>query len=308
MATVLAEFRSVSSPCTMGEHPETLAEVLTSRMNGGGAAWFEGSQEGFSWRGLVRILGLTSGTAANLAVDGVPLLLEPAPQVSAISVEKATDDGAGSAMAYLWRRLASGRNRLGWYTPPPELTYAVQALVASGHLDTTSIQYQCFERTVIALTRREQPLGDVPRRWLSFCERLNREAFRRKCVGLGINVPPIDDVSLYLEALVPATAFAVSQGATAIGFELYVSCSPPLVATPAIGRSQAKTICWWAQDDLDGWYLGSPCRWHPETAGARSAAVVYFQPAIDPDAKELVLMPSGPTERGGIRVGLSPLM
>ena len=67
-------------------------------------------------------------------------------------------------------------------------------------------------------------------------------------------------------------------------------------------RVDEPMLIWWAADDLGGYYLGQPSRWH--SGMQRAGGQIEFWPALDPAATRLDIMPATVTQRAVIRVPL----
>jgi hypothetical protein len=89
------------------------------------------------------------------------------------------------------------------------------------------------------------------------------------------------------------------------GFEMHVTTSPGVWFAPHAAQIDRPRIGWWAEDDRNNFYLGSQGTWSIKDDGGHSHGTVIYQPALDPLATELRLIPTGLNERTVITLALS---
>jgi hypothetical protein len=109
--------------------------------------------------------------------------------------------------------------------------------------------------------------------------------------------PPVDGVVISVEGIVLSDPSSIDQSWPARGFEVYVTTSPEVWFGPHLALIDRPRIGWWAQDDRNNYYLGSHGAWGFSADGRQSHGTIDYQPALDPLATELRLIPTGLTER-----------
>jgi hypothetical protein len=105
--------------------------------------------------------------------------------------------------------------------------------------------------------------------------------------------PPIDGVSVALTTLESAPD----------GWMITAEVTPDVVAHMAFAQAaRHRGLAWWARDDRGNHYLGESRSW--SGGGDLGAGEIAFWPTLDPQATELVVMPTAETKRAVIRLPL----
>jgi hypothetical protein len=112
---------------------------------------------------------------------------------------------------------------------------------------------------------------------------------------LGVVTPLFDRMTVAVNTL------AASEN----DFTLEVETQPDVSGGPFDLTLESQQVAWWARDDLGHHYLGEVGSWG--SSGSHGAGSIAFEAGLDPKAKRLDLMPTGPTERAVIAVPLELL-
>jgi hypothetical protein len=137
---------------------------------------------------------------------------------------------------------------------------------------------------------------NLPEPWRSWQTARNRNLKgHRDVFGIGALASSVDGTTIWVESVISSDD----------SFDVQMSISPDSVLDEGdlISIEPKSTIVWWAEDDKGGAYLGiSLSSWqHDDGVGS---GTLTFIPALDPNAKELRLTPTGPTERAVMSIAL----
>jgi hypothetical protein len=79
-----------------------------------------------------------------------------------------------------------------------------------------------------------------------------------------------------------------------------------VVAAPPVSllwpRLDLKQFCWWAEDDLGNWYLGTSNSGRSDPSDGHNEFPVTYQPGLHPHAPSITIRPTGPAEQANITV------
>jgi hypothetical protein len=208
-----------------------------------------------------------------------------------VVIEKLPD--RDPAECYLWGRLCAGRH--GPHLPgrPLSIEAGIETLIAAGALAPNNPAIDEI-RDVLAAFTGQQPQGVIPQPWAALLAGLGRQGGPTGVVALGVVTPVFNDTVVSLEALM------VTDG----NFELHVAMSPDSMAArgPMSFSVKGSSFEWWAQDNLDNWYLGAVGNWG--SGPDIGEGTVTYWPALDPLATQVRIMPTGSQERAVITVDL----
>jgi hypothetical protein len=244
------------------------------------------------WRGHLITSGplsiLTSwieieGTRVDLA-DGLPL-----PEVTIEALPP-----MDPAERYLRSRLTAGRHGPHAGPRPPLIDVTIETLVASGALDATCTAITEVRQVLDAFSGGPGPNIGLPKPWDSLLRPAVGPDTRSATVLLGVVAPPVSGMSIALDALLIRDGFAELHIATNSGSAFVQRAMPTAL--------EGTTIEWWAVDDLGNHYLGAPINWSGQDEAAR--AVITFWPGVDPAARSLRLLLTGPRERAVLDIAL----
>jgi hypothetical protein len=258
------------------------------------AAHFSGGGDDREWRGQLEATAPLAADTAWIELDGERIELDDAAPEVEVSVEGIP--GESPAVRHLWHLVASRRHHMASSdTAQP----AIDALVACGALDPAdpAIDEAQAAREAIA----HGPMGSgpgaprLPDPWASLLARRTSADGPSGTVVLGAVTPPFDGIGVAVSVL----------ESSAEGWTIEVEVAPDVVMMdrPFGPRGTGSGVTWWARDNRGNHYLGAPGQWSGH--GDRGSGEIGFWPALDPQATELVLMPTGERERAVIRTALA---
>jgi hypothetical protein len=252
-------------------------------------AHFSGGGSDHEWRGYLHAQPPLARDTAWIDVDGERIELVDQPQTVDAWVEQLPLQDAGSA--HLWRCVASSRH----FGPPADLRPAIEALVAAGALPPDDPVIGDIEAVLEALGPMQtlRTGRRPPEPWPSLFARRGREDGPTGTVVIGAITPDFGGIS----------AAALSLESSEDGFEVRVELAPDVhMGGPFTSSIDGPPLAWWAADDCGNHYLGAIGAW--SGGGDRGSGDVAFWPALDPNAKQLDIMPTTETMRAVIRVPL----
>ncbi|MGH9918955.1 MAG: hypothetical protein ACRD6W_08830, partial [Nitrososphaerales archaeon] len=194
------------------------------------------------------------------------------------------------AVGHLWSRLTAARHGPMMGMRPASVEVTIETLVAAGALAPDDPAIDEVKAVMAAFTG--QVSANLPQPWASLLSGRGSRGGPSGMVALGAVTPPIDGTTICVEALVSSPE----------SFEVHVVVSPDVQMGfgPMDTAITAPRITWWAEDDRQNHYLGGMGSWGGgEDHGQGS---ILFWPALDPKAKELRLLPTGPSHRAVISV------
>jgi hypothetical protein len=250
---------------------------------------FSGGGSDQEWRGFLHAQPPLARDTAWIEVDGERIeLIDRAIEVD-VSVEQLAPQNPGPA--YLWRCVASSRH----FGPSDGLRPAIDALVAAGTLSSDDPVIGDVQAVLEALGPMQtlRTGRRPPEPWRSLFARAAREDGPIGTVVIGATTPEFDGV----------TAAVLSLDSNEDGFEVRVELAPDVhMGGPFRSGIDGPLLAWWAADDCGNHYLGATGAW--SGGGDRGSGDVAFWPPLDPNAKQLEIMPTTDTMRAVIRVPL----
>ena len=278
------------APGRMAAHRMPLQQVrLTDDRGTTEFADFNGSGSPSVWQGRLTTSGPLSRRTRWISVNNERIELdEEPPELPRVVVEPL--ETASPAERYLRLRVAAGG---GGPRPMPNdgLGDGIQALVAAGALAPNAAVI-----SEVAAMAQGQTSRALPKQWASTLARRGASDGPTGALAVGVVTPPIDGVTVSIEALVT----------TSDGFEIHVETSPGI----ALGHhpmfhqaSDQARIAWWAEDDRGNSYLGGGAGFSGSDQLTQATIAFY---ALDPRARELRLMPTGLTERAVVTLTVLP--
>ncbi|HVB14489.1 MAG TPA: hypothetical protein VNH38_07020 [Candidatus Dormibacteraeota bacterium] len=227
---------------------------------------------------------------------GIRLSLAP-PEAKATSHVEAVAPAA-AAQNHLWRRMSSYFCFFPLSGPLPLIDISIATLVAAGDLAADSPVINQVRSVALAFTGHPCDRSALPVPWKSLLRGWSRGDGPVGAVAIGTALPPIDDTSLTMEGL----ASGVSE------FRVYVTIAPAWRAAdaPVSGPVTVAPLAWWATDDRGNHYLGAVSDiWRLGSADCAEGSI-RFWPGIDPQARQLRILPATDTQRAVCVVPLPP--
>jgi hypothetical protein len=226
-----------------------------------------------------------------IEIDGVRLQLpekQPPPPVRVEAV-----DQVEPVRAMLYGEILGARHRHG---RGGSLEVAVQALVATGALTADDPLLAEVER-VAAAYAGGTAAPNLPLPWAALLRRPARSVGPLGSLPIGAVVEELEGYSIRFDSLESeedsfSIALAVSPGL------------PLLVLFPGL-RVERSPIDWWAEDDRDNVYLLVPGG--AGGSGEVAEGTIHSTSSLDPEAKELRLLPTGTRERAVVTIPLDGL-
>jgi hypothetical protein len=292
---------ATGKPMTAGHHM-----MLSDDTGGVEIAHFTGKYSDGTWTGRLSTEHPLSRGTGWINIDGARLdLPDNGNRLPAVEVERLAEADVGER--YLWLRLAVSGQGPVYYRPPASLQAVATALVAAGALKPES---PAIEKVLAVAHALQQGVGaaygHLPQPWASLIARLGTSDDRRRSVPVGVVTLPVDGVVISVEGVVLSDPSSGEQSGPARGFEVYVTTSPGVGFGPHLAIIDRPRIGWWAHDDRNNYYLGSQGTWGFSHDGGQSHGTVNYQPALDPRATELRLMPTGLTQQAIITLPVLP--
>jgi hypothetical protein len=224
-----------------------------------------------------------------IEVEGERIDLEDAPPAGEVVIEPLDDQPA--ALRHLWALLAAP-NR--FHGPPADLDPVIDVLIAAGALDPADPGLADV-RAVASAIGPHQGLPGAPRGrrlpepWRSTFARRGRTDGPSGTATIGRVTPRFDGIVV--------AAMSLESGPEEFAVEVEVA---PDVAMddPFDDSGLSQPLVWWARDDRGNHYLGHMDDW---SGGDGSGwGDISFDPALDPQATRLDLMPTAETSRAVI--------
>jgi len=276
-----------------GPPQSTLADdrgtVETAHFSGGGA--------GDGMLGRLSTVRPLAPDTAWIELDGSRLELTGEAAGSTVSLEGLPEQCP--AHRYLWQRIAMPQDFRRESTDGIEP--AIDALVAAGALavDDPALEQMRAVLEVMpqrpggALAPAPAGFGRVPDPWRSLLARQGRRDGPKGSIVLGAVTPPFDGFSV--------AVLELSSGAEAFHVDVEVTpgASHPM---PFDWSVQPRALAWWARDDRGNHYLGHSGNWGSNERYGQG--LIGFQPALDPRATQLEIMPTAETTRAVVSFSL----
>jgi hypothetical protein len=252
-----------------------------TQFSGGGSDW--------EWRGHLHADAPLAKDTAWIEVDGERIELEDAPPAGEVVIEALEDQPR--ALRYLWGLVATYDD---FHGPPTVLEPAIEALVAAGALDADDSSLRDVRAVASMIDPHRRAPGArrvrrLPEPWRSLLARRGRTDGPSGTAAIGLVTPRFDGI----------VVAAISLESHGEGFEVEVEVAPDTVMyhgfeEPGLG----PTLAWWARDDRGNHYLGTAAGW--SGGEGRGRGDISFNPALDPEATRLELMPTAGTSRAVI--------
>ncbi len=270
-------------------------------------AHFSGGGGGGEWAGQYTTDTPLSPATCWLDFDGRRLDLERPSSRPMVRVE---DHGSGTpAERHLRHRLAAGDSRHHDDDGRPDP--AVEALVATGALAADAVVRA--EIDAVRHARRSAPGPAIPLPGTRVGKRTSgpaptpsalpacwSSALRTAAVAgpvglvpIGVATPVLDGAAVVLRALT-STAEHFTVDTLQVGGDTSQRHGDHVEATPP--------FAWWARDDLGQWYRGDWNGWSGGEEGMTGE--VLYEPALDPRARTLRLLPTMPSRRAVVEIVL----
>ena len=203
------------------------------------------------------------------------------------------------AHRYLWQRIAMPNEV--HRDSPESIEPAIDALVAAGRLSAEDPALDHM-RTVLAALQQRVPgapagwtsgVGATPDPWRSLLARRGRADGPTGSIVLGAVTPTFDGFSVAV----------LNLRSDAREFAIEVEVAPGLDhRMPFDWSIQPRQLAWWARDDCGNHYLGHRGNW--STGESYGHGLIGFEPALDPGATRLDLLPTAERTRAVIGVPL----
>jgi hypothetical protein len=245
------------------------------------------------WRGHFQTISPLRADTAWVELDGERIDLTDVVSPAEISVERLAEESA--AVRHLWRLVTTEHRAMA---AERSAEPAISALVASGVLDPgdPAIGETQAAREAIG----HGPMGSgpgaprLPNPWHSMLSRQGRADGPDGTLMLNAVTPEFDGISVALTTL----------ESSADGWIVTVDVAPDVGLNHAWHQSaRLRALTWWARDDVGNHYLGASGSW--SGGGDFGSGEIAFWPTLDPEATELVVMPTAETERALIRLPLA---
>jgi hypothetical protein len=243
-----------------------------------------GSSSDGEWEGHLDTRQPLSVLTRWIDIDGVRLDLPPErPPAPAVRIEPL--DNPDPAANYLWLRLATADH---WSFSLPGIEAAIDALCAAGAVDRSSPLVDEVRDVAVTLAGESQPAKTQRQPWRSLTKRASAANRVEGVIAIGVVTPPVDGVTIRIDCLVASDE----------GWETEITTSPSAFVGPHTSRLTGPTMAWWAADDRGNHYLGHTGSWSSNDSTGQGT--VEYQPALDPKARELHLLPTGASHRAVI--------
>ena len=257
------------------------------------ASTFSGGGSDVEWHGH-----LTAGTplhpdTAWIEVDGVRI--ELADELPAIEVTVEPLPEQDPAWGHLWCSVAVP-DRMHDRSGSVEL--AIEALLAAGVIESNDPRLDELRAIVDRFSGGSVPGRRgrrIPKPWRSLRSYGAFSIVRQGEAVLGAVTPLFDGITVAVTSLL----------ASEEGFSLEVETRPDVSGGPFHLSLDSPQVAWWARDDIGNHYLGDAGSWG--SSDDHGSGTILFEAGLDPKAKRLELMPTGPTERAVIVVPLDLL-
>jgi len=209
--------------------------------------------------GELGLRGTIAPEAAWLEIDGTRVELYRRTTRWEVGIEALED--RSPVERFLWRHLAVADLPSGFTT---DLEPLIQALVAADALDEESLLLKDVRAVAARMPRRprhQRPLPGGSTRslvepWGSLLRRLGSDDGPDCTLVLGAVTPPCDGVQFAANSITSDLA----------GFEVEFEVAPNVLGIAALDE---LPVGWWARDDRDDHYLGSPILWDGSDDGAQ---------------------------------------
>jgi hypothetical protein len=254
----------------------------TAHFSGGG------SNEGMLGR-LTTVRPLAPDTAW-IELDGTRLELTGAAARFDASLERLPEQDP--AHRYLWQRVAMPSEF--HHESADSIEPAIDALVAAGVLaaddplldDVRAVIEAMPQRRPVPSVRSGHGLDRMPEPWRSLLARQGRHDGPTGSVVVGAVAPTFEGFSVAVLDLKSDTS----------AFQVEVEVAPGLDhRMPFDWSVQPRQLAWWARDDRGNHFLGHLGNW--SSTENYSHGLIGFEPALDPRATRLEIMPTAETTR-----------
>jgi hypothetical protein len=275
----------------MGTDGGPLQVTLADDRGTTATAHFGGGGNDVEWEGAFHSDQPLARDTAWIEIDGERIdLAGEAPQAK-VEVEALPEEDP--ALRYLWRRVAAPDH---FHEPDEMLEAAIEVLAAAGALSADSHEVQDVRAVAEAVRHGGQPrrsARQLPEPWRSLLSRGRRTRGPTGTIAVGAVTPQFDGVSVAVTSI----------ESTPDGFSVDVEIAPGLLGRgPFDGDVGGPSLVWWAADDRGNHFLGHMGGW--SGSDTHTEGTVEFEPALDPRATELRLLPTAQTQRCVITVPL----
>ncbi len=257
---------------------------------------FSGGGSDIEWQGQLTAETPLSPDTRWIEVDGQRLELTAEPWPCEVALESLRE--TTPAHRHLWNLVASAQR---FHGPPLEsLDVPIDALVAAGVLapdDAVAAEAQAVAAAMTHHPARPSsaPVSTLPEPWRSLLRRQarGRAGGQEANLVIGAVVAPFDGFRVAM--------LTVHLHTDHFGVDVDVSPGPQYGphGEMSLGEPQLE---WWAQDDRGNPYLGQFGGWSGSEDRVR--ADVQFSPALPAKTRWVRIMPTGPTTRAVVTVGL----
>jgi hypothetical protein len=251
-----------------------------------------GTGRGGGYHGLLATINPISKSAEW--IDMYSNRIELPPDLNPVQVYLEPIPESDAATRYLWKLVANPMHRVPMsHQASGELEVTIDTFIAAGALAADAKVIRDVHQVMAAMWGG-QTNSSLPEPWASWSTNRGRQGGPSGIIGLGTVTPPIDGTTIALDVLASSSE----------SFELHFSISPAIQPHPGDHPfvTSNTAITWWAQDDRRNHYFGRIDAWSSD--GSIGSGTVVFTPAVDPDATELRIIPTGFTERAVIPVAL----
>ena len=256
-----------------------------------------GSGNETEWEGKLTVSGQIGPDLSWLEIEGTRVAVDHQITPHEVRVEPLPEKNP--VYRWLWRRLAVAEH---FHHRDVRLDAAIAALITAGALpadDPELAEIQAVDAQLPAHPHHpHHPPGgasnlrNLPEPWRSLLRRRGKDDGPTMTLLVGAITPLFDGIQ--------AGVHSVSSDSS--GFEIEFEISPGLVLVNT--ALDELPICWWARDDRDNHYLGSPSGWGSSDESA--SGTMRYWPALDPRARRLELVVSADTRRAIFAVSLDP--
>lgn len=254
---------------------------------------FSGGGSDQEWRGRLHADQPLAKDTAWIELDGERIDLTDTPPAGSVVIESLDDQPP--ALRHLWGLVAAPDH---FHGTPTDLEPAIEALTAAGALDPEDAGLADVRAVASMIDPHQNPPGArrvrrLPEPWRSLLARRGRMAGPTGTASIGLVTPPFDGI----------VVAAMSLESNEQGFEVEVEVAPDVVMHhPFEDTGVRRTLSWWARDDRGNHYIGSMGGW--SGGDGRGWGDIAFNPALDPTAGRLELMPTAETSRAVISFAL----
>jgi hypothetical protein len=254
---------------------------------------FNGGGSDEEWEGHLRAARPLSPDTSWIEIDGERIDLLDAPWPCDVSLERLPDEPP--AHRYLRHQVAAAGSH--FHGPPDSIERSIDALTAAGALDGADPVIDQLRAVVGTVPHQPgTPAGArrLPEPWRSLPRRQGKVNGPELTIPIGATTPLFDGFSVAVTALESRRD----------SFAVHVEVTPGMAGHGPWGDDDlpAGSLAWWAADDRGNAYLGQMGSW--SGGDDHSDGEINFEAALDPNAKRLRLMPTGPTMRAVIEFPL----